>query len=66
MEPKGPASEAGVRRRDVLVTWNGAAITDVHALKRGIAEREEPGAAKVSLLRDGQTVEISIAIKIEK
>jgi serine protease Do len=53
LEPKGPASAAGLRVGDVIVAVDGKTIARSSELPREIAKHEPGSAVKLSVIRDG-------------
>jgi serine protease Do len=52
--PDGPAAEAGIQRRDVIVEFNGRKIEDMSELPRVVAETAVDKSVKVVVIRDGK------------
>jgi serine protease Do len=57
-----PADKGGIRRRDVIVEFDGKAITDVGELPRFVAAAPIGKSASVKVLRDGKPMTLSITI----
>ncbi len=57
-----PAAAAGLKRGDVIVTFDGTPIEDLRDLTRSVADKDPGSAAKVVVLRDGseQTLDVEI------
>jgi Do/DeqQ family serine protease len=55
VEAGSPADRAGVKTQDVIVGYNGHAITDANALRNMVASTKPGGAAEIKVLRDGRT-----------
>ena len=58
----GPADQAGIRQGDVITALNGSEIKDPSHLQRMVAEAGIGKMAKVSIFRDGKTLELSITL----
>jgi S1-C subfamily serine protease len=58
----GPADKAGVRQGDIITGLNGGEIKDPAHLQRMVAEAGIGKAAKLSIFRDGKTLELSITL----
>jgi len=58
----GPAARSGLRRGDVVVALDGQPVADSHALRGRIADRKPGTTARLSVLRDGQTREVSVVL----
>lgn len=57
-----PAERAGLRQRDVIVRFDGEAVTSVRKLTRLITESSPEHAARVTVLRGGSEQEISATL----
>lgn len=57
-----PASVAGLRRGDLLLTYNGREISGVRSLQLLVANTPAGGTAKLGILRDGQRLELTVTI----
>lgn len=57
-----PAERAGLRERDVIVRFDGEAVTSVRKLNRLIAESSPNHTARVSVLRGGSEQEVSATL----
>ena len=62
VDPSGPGATAGVRQGDLVVKWNGERIVDVRTLLRALGPDSIGQIAKLSLLRGGEPVEITLTI----
>lgn len=58
----GPAEKAGIKRGDVIVSFNGKAIKEVDALPKLVGSTEVGKKAKVGLIRDGKSLEMEVVI----
>ncbi len=61
----GPAAKAGLKRRDIILTWDGAAVTDPKMLKKMVIELEAAKTVKIMYLRGGAPFEVELEVKIE-
>jgi serine protease Do len=59
----GPAEKAGIRRGDVIVTWDGAAIENPNELRNRIAGTRVGKRVEVVLLRKGERVTVQSAVE---
>ncbi len=57
-----PAEEFGLQKGDVIVTINGETIKDVNHLRAAIARHKPATTVSISILRDGQTQDISVTL----
>jgi serine protease Do len=58
----GPAEKAGIKRGDVIVSFNGKAIKEVDTLPKLVGATEIGKKAKVGIIRDGKPLEVEVAI----
>ncbi len=58
----GPAGKAGLRPHDILVSLNGQAILNSDALSRMIHETAPGVGVTLVVLRDGQTLKVTVQI----
>jgi serine protease Do len=65
VNPGGPADEAHLRNGDVILSFNGAAVKDMHALPRAVADTDVGKQVPVLIWRDGhrQTLTATLAEK---
>jgi len=59
---QGPAEKAGIKRGDVIVTYNGKKIKDNDQLPRLVGATEIGKKVKVGLIREGKPIEVEIVI----
>ena len=57
-----PADRAGIRQGDVVTAVNGTEVKDPSHLQRLVAEAGIGRTVRVSVIRDGKTVELSMAL----
>jgi len=62
--PGTPADHSALRSGDVIVQWNGQAVTNTKALSRAVASTEIGSTAVLKLFRDGTP--ITVKVKIEE
>jgi serine protease Do len=60
--PGSPAATAGLRQGDVITGHQGETVTDVGAFRNRIALTPPGGQARISILRNGQTLEVPVTI----
>jgi serine protease Do len=51
--PGTPAEKAGIKSGDVIVSFNGADVSDAHGLQLAVSQCEPGSPATVKLIRDG-------------
>lgn len=57
-----PAAAAGLRQGDVIIGHQGETVTDVGAFRNRIALTPPGGQARITILRNGQTLEVPVTI----
>ncbi len=57
-----PASAAGLRRGDLLLSYNGREITSVRSLQLLVANTPAGDTAQLEILRDGQRLDLTVTI----
>jgi serine protease Do len=58
----GPAEKAGIKRGDVIVSFNGKAIKEMDSLPKLVGATEVGKKAKVGIIRDGKPLEVEAVI----
>lgn len=58
----GPAEKAGIKRGDVIVSFNGKAIKEMDTLPKLVGATEIGKKAKVGIIRDGKSLEVEVVI----
>lgn len=58
----GPADRAGIRQGDVITALNGNEVKDASHLQRLVAEAGVDKAVKITVFRDGKTLELGITL----
>ncbi len=58
----GPAAKAGIRRGDVIVAFNGKAVTDGNTLRNQIASTQPNTQVKLTVVRDKREQEIPVTL----
>ncbi len=63
VEPGSAADRAGLKRSDVILSFNGAPVKDINSLRNRVAESKPGSNASVVISRDGreQTVNVTLA-----
>lgn len=60
--PKGPADEAGLKRGDVIVSFNGQAVKNSSDLPTLVAKTPVGEKVSIQVIRDGKTVDLTAKI----
>lgn len=66
IETGSPARKAGLRRGDVIVSFDGEAVKDVAALQKKIERFEEAKTVKLVYRRNGTDTEVEVKVEIER
>jgi Do/DeqQ family serine protease len=64
VEPGSAADHAGVKRGDVIVSFNGQQITEYNALRNRVAETKPGTNATLGIMRDGS--EKTLTVKLDE
>jgi serine protease Do len=64
VEPGSAAERAGVKRGDVIVSFNGQPVTEYNALRNRVAEAKPGASATVGIVRDGS--EKTLTVKLDE
>lgn len=59
---QSPADKAGIKRGDVIISYNGKTIKDNESLPRLVAATEIGAKAKIVLVRDRKEMEVTVVI----
>ena len=62
VEPDGPAMAAGLWEMDLIVAVDGQPVGSIYALKRAINEVGVGGSVALTVLRDGEELELTCAV----
>ena len=62
IQPDSPASRAGLQPGDVITKVNGTSISDPRALAVNVANVQPGDEAHLSVLRDGQTKDVTVKV----
>ncbi|NNL84195.1 MAG: Do family serine endopeptidase [Myxococcales bacterium] len=62
VEPGGPADEAGIRRGDVIVSFNGEPIDEMSTLPRVVARTPVGSGVDVKVIRKGKTKSLNVEL----
>jgi len=60
--PKGPADQAGIKRGDVILSFDGKKVENATQLRLMIADTAPKTSVKVSLLRQSKTMDVTITL----
>jgi serine protease Do/serine protease DegQ len=58
----GPAEKGGIRQGDVIIAFNGTEVKDASHLQRLVAEHGVGKPAKVTVSRDGRSIELGMTL----
>ena len=64
VEPGSAAERAGIKRGDVIVSFNGQPVTEYNALRNRVAEAKPGANATVGVVRDGS--EKTLTVKLDE
>jgi serine protease Do len=59
----GPAEKAGIKRGDVIVSFNGKPIKEMDTLPKLVGATEIAKKAKVGIIRDGKSLVVDVVIE---
>jgi S1-C subfamily serine protease len=62
VDAKGPGAAAGVRQGDIVVAWNGEAISGVHQIVRALGSDSVGASVRLTLRRAGEPIETTLTI----
>jgi serine protease Do len=57
-----PAEKAGIKRGDIIISFNGKKIKEMDMLPRLVGGTEIGKQAKVGIIRDGKNIEVNVVI----
>ncbi len=56
--PNGAAAKAGIKRGDVILSYEGRPVTDTNAFRNAIAATKPGTTVTLKVLRDGKTIDV--------
>jgi S1-C subfamily serine protease len=62
LDPQGPASKAGVRLGDVLLSVAEQPVTDTSTLRRALSQGVSEGKTQLSIIRASKHMEIDVQL----
>lgn len=65
VDPSGPAHKAGMRRQDLITTFDGIALRDNDHLRNMVADLAPEQVVPITVLRDGKKVNLKVTIKAQ-
>jgi len=60
--PEGPAAGAGVQSGDVILSFDGAAVTDTRDLVRRVGNTQVGKEVRMTVFRDGETLTLGVTL----
>jgi serine protease Do len=60
--PDSAADRAGLKRGDVIESFNGQAVTDINSLRNHVADAQPGSTASVAIVRDGSEKTVSLKL----
>ena len=60
--PNGPAAKAGVRQGDVILAFNGTAVSDGNTLRNYVASTTPGSTVTLTILRDGREQQLQVTL----
>jgi S1-C subfamily serine protease len=60
------AADAGLKRGDVILTWNDKPVDDVPTLMERLRDHEPGDVVKMRIIRDGQAMVVDVTMKASK
>ncbi|MBI4566744.1 MAG: trypsin-like peptidase domain-containing protein [Planctomycetes bacterium] len=65
VDKSGPARKAGLKRGDILLSFDGEPVSDLQALRWKVQRIEEPRDVKVVILRGDERLEKNLRVELE-
>jgi S1-C subfamily serine protease len=62
VDPQGPGATAGILQGDILITWDGEPLRDVHSLSRSLGPDSVGKKVALGLRRAGERQQIALTI----
>src|SRR5215216_4039774 len=62
VDPQGPGATAGILQGDILITWDGEPLRDVHSLSRSLGPDSVGKTVALGLRRAGERQQIALTI----
>ncbi len=62
IQPGGPSEKAGIKRGDVIVSFNGQQIVDSNNLRNLVASSQPGSEATITVLRDGREEKLRVTL----
>ncbi len=61
--PGGPADQAGLKRGDVIVSFDGKKVEDANDLRNLVAAASPGSKAEIGVIRDGKSLDLATTLK---
>jgi serine protease Do len=62
VDDDGPAGKAGLRAGDVILKFNGAAVTDSRSFREQVRKAEAGSEASLTVSREGRSVDLTVKL----
>lgn len=66
IEPNGPASQAGLREGDVIISWNGREVSRIDDLHKVLVASQINVTSTIEVIRDNELTQITVTPQLSK